>query len=439
MLTKPIGRGTIMALAGFGAAFAIATCQSAKAATWCVNVKNPTCFSTIGSAVAAAAAGDTIQVAAGAYKEDVVITKSLSLLGAAQQAGGLAGTSVIDATGLSNGIFVTGTVGAPGSKISEVVIAGFTIENANFEGILVVNASDVTIWGNQVIHNDLGLDIAGMTCPGQPAFETSEGDDCGEGIHLMGVDHSTLAQNLSEQNSGGILITDETGAAYDNLITGNTVRDNPFDCGITLASHPPAPATGAALPFGVNHNTVSQNQSTGNGIQVPGAGAGVGIFAPFPGTTNSANVIIGNQLSYNGLPGVTMHNHAASPMAAPVNMNDNIIVGNTITANGADTEDAATPGTAGINIFSIAPVTGTIVSQNKIGQEALDVVFNAPGELEAHLNDFEGSGIGVDNLGTGTVNATQNWWGCVAGPNNFGCLQVVGSGVVFVPVLTKPF
>jgi hypothetical protein len=439
MLTKPLVCRAILALAGFSTAFTTAMCQSAEAATLCVNVKNPACFSTIGAAVAAAAAGDTIQVAAGTYKEDVVITKSLSLLGAAQQAGGLAGTSIIDAKGLSNGIFVSGTVGVPGSRISEVVIAGFTIASANFEGILVVNASNVTIWNNQVIHNDLGLDIAGMQCLGQPAFETNEGDDCGEGIHLMGVDHSTVAQNVSELNSGGILITDETGASYDNLITGNTVRDNPFDCGITLASHPPAPATTAALPFGIYHNTISQNQSTGNGLQLPGAGAGIGIFAPFPGTTNSANVIIGNQLSYNGLPGVTMHNHAASPMAPPVNMNDNVIIGNTITGNGADTEDAATPGTAGINIFSIAPVTGTIVSQNKIGQEVLDVVFNAPGELEAHLNDFEGSGTGVYNLGAGTVNATQNWWGCAAGPNKFGCLTVLGSGVVFVPVLTQPF
>jgi hypothetical protein len=34
-----------------------------------------------------------------------------------------------------------------------------------------------------------------MGYPGQPSFETLESEDCGEGIHLMGVDHSTVAKN----------------------------------------------------------------------------------------------------------------------------------------------------------------------------------------------------------------------------------------------------
>jgi parallel beta-helix repeat protein len=73
-----------------------------------------------------------------------------------------------------------------------------------------------------------------------PAFETNEGDDCGEGIHLMGAAHSSVVRNEVEDNSGGVLLTDETGPNHDNLISGNSVHDNPFDCGITLASHPPA-------------------------------------------------------------------------------------------------------------------------------------------------------------------------------------------------------
>jgi parallel beta-helix repeat protein len=275
-------------------------------------------------------------------------------------------------------------------------------------------------------------------CPGTPPFETNEDDDCGEGIHLMGVDNSTIAKNDVENNSGGILISDETGPSFHNLITGNYVANNPYDCGITLASHGPAPSTGAALPFGVFNNTISQNTSTGNGLLVPGAGAGIGIFAPFPGTRNSGNVVIGNQVSYNGLPGVTMHNHAGG--GPPVNMNDNMIVGNVITRNAADQADAATPGPTGINIFSMVPVTGTVVSQNQINQEAVDFVFNVPsGNVEVHLNDFNDTAIGVDNLGSGTVNATQNWWNCAAGPNTFGCGTAVGASVKTAPALTHPF
>ena len=130
---------------------------------------------------------------------------------------------------------------------------------------------------------------------------------------------SRVVDNEVAYNSGGILITDETGPNQGNLISGNNVHDNPYDCGITLASHGPATSVipTAALPYGVTDNTISNNVSTHNGYQVPGAGAGVGIFAPFPGTTDAGNVVIDNVLRNNGLPGVTMHNHAAAPAPAP--------------------------------------------------------------------------------------------------------------------------
>ncbi|HXS28936.1 MAG TPA: hypothetical protein VN730_14825, partial [Steroidobacteraceae bacterium] len=42
-------------------------------------------------------------------------------------------------------------------------------------------------------------------CPGIPAFETGEAFDCGEALHVMGVDHSVLARNAIYANAGGIL------------------------------------------------------------------------------------------------------------------------------------------------------------------------------------------------------------------------------------------
>jgi len=407
------------------------------AATLCVNPGGKFgCKSSISAAVAAASPGDTIQVAHGTYKEQVVITKSLSLV--AQD--GL--QPVIDATGMPNGIFINGMWAAPKAGVADVLISGFKIRNANFEGILVVNATDVTIVGNDVVDNNQSLDIADSACPGIPAFETNEGDDCGEGIHLMAVDHSSVVRNESEHNSGGILITDETGPNHDNLISENSVHDNPFDCGITIASHGPATSVipSATLSYGVSKITVAHNDVRHNGFQVPGAGAGVGIFAPFPGTTAASNVVIDNDLHNNGLPGVTMHNHAAAPAPAPpVNMNDNVIVGNRISGNGEDTFDAATSGPTGINLFSVAPVTGTVVSQNVFDDESIDIAFNAPaGQINAHLNDFD-KAIGVDNIGTGTVNATFNWWNCPAGPGGKKCATVIGSGVAVTPWLTSPF
>jgi nitrous oxidase accessory protein NosD len=427
-----VARYLALGLMFFGAS------SMAMAGTLCVSrVAIPGCKTTISAAVAAAAPGDTIVVAPGTYKEAVVISKPLSLLG-------LKGLQpVIDATGLPNGIFVNGIAAAPNAGVSNVVISGFKIRNANFEGILVVNATDVTIMGNHVLDNDKSLDIAGDECPGMPAFETNEGDDCGEGIHLMAVDHSSVVQNEIEQNSGGVLITDETGPNHDNLISGNSVHDNPFDCGITIASHGPATSVipTATVSFGVTHITVSHNDSSHNGFDVPGAGAGVGIFAPFPGTTAAANVVIDNDLRNNGLPGVTMHNHAAAPAPAPaVNMNDNVIVGNRISGNSADTLDAATSGPTGINIFSAAPITGTVISQNVIENEAIGVAFNAPaGQVNVHLNNFLIRGSGVNNIGAGSVDATVNWWNCLKGPGTRGCASVTGKGVMVAPWLLFPF
>lgn len=409
-----------------------------SAATLCVNPGGKLgCMTTISAAVAAASPGDTIQVAQGTYKEQVTITKSLSLMGASWN------PPIIDATGLSNGIFINGMWAAPKAGVADVLISGFKVRNANFEGILVANATDVTLINNQVTDNNKALEIANATCAGIAAFETNEGEDCGEGIHLMAVDHSSVIRNDVANNSGGILISDETGPNHDNLISDNTVHDNPYDCGITLASHSPATTVipTATVSFGVTNNTISDNVSSHNGYDVPGAGAGVGIFAPFPGTTASGNVVIHNVLRDNGLPGVTMHNHAAAPSPAPpVNLNDNVIVGNRISGNAADTADAATAGTTGINVYSVAPVWGTVISQNVFDEEAIDVAFKAPsGQINAHFNNFDSIGIGVDNLGSGTVNATENWWRCAAGPGRSSCASVAGSGVVITPWLTSPF
>ena len=282
-------------------------------------------MATISAAVTAAKSGDQIKIAGGQYSETVTITKPLSLIGAG------AGATIINAKGLSTGIYVDGLDNA---GLSNVLISGFTVMNANFEGILVNNASFVVISQNHVTGNAQAINVSAGTCPGLPVFETSEAGDCGEGIHFMGVDHSTISNNTVDLNSGGILISDETAVTHDNLVTGNTVRENAYACGITMASHPPSPQASSKLPYGVFNNSIVGNVSANNGHAGSG-GAGIGIFAPAPGNMNFGNRIIGNTLQNNGHPGVTMHNHAAPAGAPGVNLNDNIIVGNFISGNGA--------------------------------------------------------------------------------------------------------
>jgi parallel beta-helix repeat protein len=381
----------------------LAGSRPGAAATLCVNpAGSGGCQKTIGAAVAAASAGDIINVAPGTYAETVTIGKPLTINGTD------ASNTIIDATGLPVGIYIDGISNA---KLAGILISGFTIQNAKYEGILVANASGVTISNNILTGNDaaLGFGPNGPTCPGIPAFETGESFDCGEAIHLMGTDHANVIANTVQGNAGGILISDDTGPAHDNLIAGNTVINNQFDCGITLASHPPAAMTGATADFGVYQNTVSGNVSSQNGLK--GEGAGVGIFASNPSAAAWGNVVVNNTLTGNDLPGVALHGHTPNQ-----NLNNNVIAGNQISGNGPDTDDAATPGPAGIIISGISPITGTIISQNVISKETIAVAIFAPGDARVQRNSLSGN-FGVANLGRGgVIYADYNWWGCVTNP-----------------------
>jgi parallel beta-helix repeat protein len=295
---------------------------------------------TIAYAVGQASAGDTVDVAAGTYAGGVTLTKELSLVG---------NGATIDAAGHDNGIVVTGPA-TTGSSVR-----GFTVEHANLEGILAEMTSGLSISDNTVMDNDLAFGTA--KCAGSAS-------DCGEGLHLMSVTNSRVRKNSVHDNVGGILLTDEAGPTAHNLIADNSVLNNTKDCGITLASHFISTA-GPAAPSvaGVYENLVLHNTSSNNGA------AGIGFFAGGPGGATWGNTAIGNTASGNGIPGIAIHSHTGGQ-----NLNDNRIVGNTVSGNGADEEDTPTPGTTGVNVFSVVTrITGTVVVGNHISNEQFGI------------------------------------------------------------------
>lgn len=424
--------------------------QAAVAGTLCVNpAGSHGCYSTIQAAVNHSSANGVVNVERGTYKEEVTIGIPLSLVGAA------ADKSVIDATGLAHGIFVDG-FDHPG--LEAVTIAGFTVQNANYEGILVVSAANVTIRDNRILNNDKtpGLSFTGAPtgCPGQPGdgvYENDETGDCGGALHLIGTVSSIVSGNYVSGNADGVLISDETAESRDNLLTHNVIRNNPLECGIVLASHPP---TGSHAPYfaphyGVDHNTVSDNVSADNGVKIGGSGVGLFSDGAGPGRT-SDNVIIHNKLTGNGLGGVALHTHVGPAFGAPADdMSGNMIIGNYIAGNLADQADTATPGSVGININSGgggSPVVGTIITGNVIRDEDVDIAINTPAQVDAHLNDLLGGKVGVADvcafdhasICTGSIDATQNYWGCPAGPGGKECATASGSDIRFIPWLREP-
>src|SRR4051794_13092653 len=124
------------------AALMFAPASSAKADALCVNQKaKKGCYSTIGAAVAAAKSGDSIHGAPGSYREQVIINKSgLSLIGLNSS------NTIVDASGNANGVgsdvdgmdsLAPADIGVGHhAGINEVVVQGFAVTNAGFEGIL---------------------------------------------------------------------------------------------------------------------------------------------------------------------------------------------------------------------------------------------------------------------------------------------------------------
>jgi nitrous oxidase accessory protein NosD len=318
---------------------------------------------TIARAIAMADDGSTVSVAPGTYAESVLIDKRLRLRG---------DNAVVDATGHDNGIVVRGPSTA-GTRIR-----GFTVENANAEGILADSTSELGIFHNELRDNDRTPNAAS---PPQCAAQGDVPGDCGEALHLMGVSFSRVAGNDVHNNVGGILITDETGPSHGNLIARNVSHDNLEDCGITLPSHNPM-ATSDSSKAGVYDNTVVDNVSRGNG------GAGVGMFAPMPGTASYDNRVIGNTLTDNGEAGIAIHAHAPGQ-----NVAGNVIVANQVAGNGVD-PDADSGNPVGIALLNADPATtpGEVIAINRVSNEFWGIFINGSFAIRGlHSNDFDAS------------------------------------------------
>lgn len=60
--------------------------------------------------------------------------------------------------------------------------------------------------------------------------------------------------------------------------------------------------------------------------------------------------------------------------------------------------------------LAFSPLAGTMIAQNVVSNEAFDVVVNTPTEVRVDFNNLlDVSGVGVDNLGAGSIYATENW------------------------------
>ncbi|WDL95243.1 right-handed parallel beta-helix repeat-containing protein [Alicyclobacillus sp. ALC3] len=325
-------------------------------------------YQTISHAVAVAAPATTIVVEPGTYKESVTITKDVTLESDSSKTNAVANT-VIDATGLANGIVVNGA-GAAGT-----VISGLTIENANDHGIWVKDTSNVTVMGNVVNHNGL-----------VPATTKTTAIQEDKPILLDGTAYSVVANNTVDNNmaDGGISVTDygmiDPGApmpltpptgnpsgpppiqsvpGIGNLVIDNSINNDMGGCGVVVAAYNPG-------------GGVLNNQVVGNTINK--IVAGVVVAADVPGTVAKDNIVANNTITNNFIPGVIVHSNTPGDV-----VDGNVVVGNTMSMNGADSGVGDGRPTGIALIGGVLPVTNTTVANNMISNEGVGIwATNAP-------------------------------------------------------------
>jgi hypothetical protein len=324
---------------------------------------------------------------------------------------GATGDVVINASGFNNGLVVDmgdssgGGNFASGSVNPDVLVKGFTIQNANAEGLLALNSDAIRIEKNVIQDNDKGSSDTNIQdnlgeCTADP--QTNTPGDCGEGLHLDGVTRSVITGNTIQGNSGGMLVSDglasfltngeeASNGTWGNTISSNKVLNNTLDCGITVAGHEFGVFNQAQ---GIFDNIISNNTSSGNGTE--GEGAGVLLAVGAPADAVYQNQIRGNVLEGDGLPGVTIHAHEALAY-----MDDNVVEANRITSTGiggvngvTGDPDAGAIGTTGIVVLGLPadPIGGTIIQDNVISAVHNGIVLN---EASQNLSGNSFNGVSV--------------------------------------------
>ena len=208
-----------------------AACALAPTAAWsgsvCVDPAAPSCQPTIQAGIDAAGAGDLVQVAAGLYREQVIVPEfktGLRLVGAGPRA------TIVDPGGPGN-FTIAIWVRASGVEVRDLGIRGGSI------GVIVNGLlSDVVLRGLRIV----GLHSDGAVLASGPSARLQVVDNVIEGggraaIHI-GFDSasSLVANNRITQSEFGILADSSPRSV---------IRDNQ----ITMTSHTAIRATGDDL------------------------------------------------------------------------------------------------------------------------------------------------------------------------------------------------
>ena len=419
-----------------------------KAATLCVDATGAGgCYTTIQDAVNAASDGDTINIVAGTYVENVTVNKSVTLAGA-----GIGNTIVMPATsspgcGTPSSLCGSST-GASNIfliQANNVVIHDLTADgdNPSLTSGIVKNGADLDA------RNGIIEDYYSGTWQGLTVYNVEM-----KNIYLRGIYPSTNDASFSIHDNIVTNVAGESASigifvwAGSGVIENNTVS---YTNDAIVANH--------SAGVQILNNTVTYSSS---GIHTDNAGDSGGV----------ADLIQGNTVNCAGVPdayGIFVF----VPHIAPTVNN------NTITHCSVGLSAWGGQGTATTTQFTNNMITGDLtagsvgvyITTSTIAWGYQDVAASFSGNhitgfadgvfMEAGpdsgnpaswtsqtitadftLNQIEGNteGMHTGTQGTYAATALHNWWGDEAGPGTIGSGSgdTIGNGIPYYPWCTDP-
>lgn len=225
---------------------------SAKPATICVKPGGGDgCYASIQVAHDAASSGDMISVAAGTYTEDLIITKSVSLMGAGASSTVLLG--VANNTAAEHIVIGAANVTIDGFTIDDAGSLGKSAPGANSQGITIGDVSGTILRHNVITNVFIDVPTGGTAVylsanTKGAVIEQNTISNSGNGILFDGSgrhDNFTIRKNIFTGNGRGtsssraairFVSADAIAAGHKNVVVNNSFVGNVNGGGIFNAS-----------------------------------------------------------------------------------------------------------------------------------------------------------------------------------------------------------
>ncbi len=265
-------------------------------------------------------------------------------------------------------------------------VSGNIITNNGDSGVYIKSSSSNTISGNTITGNLHGiylLDSSGNHIIGSNQITGNTAN----GIYFLGSSGNNISgNNAVTGNSKGILLE---SSSNNNEISGNNVSNNIY--GIWLENS--------------NTNTISGNKFVDNIGGSIGEGNGITLV------TSSGTIIQNNQIiaDYTGsCYGIISQDSSNSII------HDNLISSNTF---------------AGIKIYGTS--NNNNIYRNRIINNSDGIQFEGSVSANVNFNSIVGnSGYAISNVGSGAINAENNWWGSNVDPVTARIFDNSGDGSI---------